>query len=93
MVVGFFVYSFSAYLEKNVLCIQLLRKNSHGYSFGEFVNINSSTLNLSKTSRSLKCGFIKNTSLYIQNQFYLNLNSFGTSVASLSVPVSSQNTF
>lgn len=49
----FFLHSFSVYLERNFLCIQLLRKNSHGCSFQEFVNINSNTLFVSKATRSL----------------------------------------
>lgn len=81
---GFFVHSFSVYLEKNFLCIQLLRKNFRECFFRGFVNINSSALNLSKATRSQRSGFIKTALLYIQNQFYLNPHFFGASVVSFS---------
>lgn len=66
----FFLHSFSVYLEKNFLCVQMLRKHFKG-----FVSINSSTSNLSKATHGLWCWFIKNDLLCIQNQIYLNLNS------------------
>lgn len=68
--VFFFLHSFSVCLEKNFLCVEMLRKHFKG-----FVSISSNTSNLSKATQGPRCQFIKNGLLCIQNQFYLNLSS------------------